>query len=608
MKQFLAIGLCLTTLQAQVATSIAPERPQAPIIIRPYLAPEVPPIRTTDSPRLNSLIRAGTLYLTAADAVALALENNVDIEISRYNPILGEWRVERAQAGGALPGVPSGASQVGSVASGQGVAGSQAAAGVGGGGATSTAQRTNAQISQIGPVTQNLDPTIQESSVFSHTTTPQANATQSLTSSLIANTRVHSVSVTQGFLTGGSVTLNFRNNYLNENSPSDLLNPSVAPNLSISFQHNLLRGFGIAVNARTITVAKKNLAITDLNFRNQVIGIITQVLNSYYALSAAYQDVKAKQVAVDVAQTLFSDLKKQVDIGSIAPPELIRSEAQVVDSRLTLANAQTTLDQQEVRLKSLISRNLLNGVHILPVDKIDIPAMDEFPPLEQMVSEAQKNRTDLLVSSANLETSEINALGTRNGILPNVQVFGAESQAGLGGTPNPGKNPDPYFVGGLGKATGQVFRRNFPTERIGVFGQVPIGNNQAQADFGIDQLQLRQSQLASRKSFNQVEVSLQNAVIGIRQARARYDAAVRNRVLQQELLTAEQKRFALDASTPSAVIQQQRDLTTAQSAETQALVSYSEARVTLNQTLGRTLEANHVNMVEVKLGSGFQKK
>ncbi len=601
MKRFLSIGLCMSTLHAQVA-NIIPERPHAPVFVRPYLTPQVPPIRTADSPRLNSLVRAGTLYLTAHDAVALALENNIDIEVARYSPIQAEWRLERAQAGGTLPGVPSGAAQVGSVAAGQGVAGSQAAAGVGGGGGGTATQRTNAQISQIGPVTANLDPIIQESSIFSHTTTPQPNATQSRTASLISDTRVNSVSLQQGFLSGGSVTLTFRNNYLKENSPTDVLNPSVAPNLSLVFQHNLLRGFGSAVNGRTITVAKKNIGITDLSFRNQVTNVITQVLNAYYNLSAAHADMRAKTGALEVAQTLFSDLKKQVDIGSIAPPELIRSEAQVVDSGVALANSQATLEQQEVRLKNLISRDGLKGIRIMPVDRIEIPATDELPPIEEMIREAQANRPDLLVSSANLEASEINALGTRNGILPNLVVFGAESHAGLAGTPNRNNRPDAYFIGGFGTATGQVFRRNFPTERIGVFYQSPIGNNQSQADYAIDQLQLRQSQLASHKNFNQVEVSLRNAIIALRQARARYDAALKNSTLQHELLTAEQKRFALGASIPSAVIQQQRNVTTAQSAETSALVSYSEARVTLNQTLGRTLEANQVTVAEAKQG------
>ncbi len=187
------------------------------------------------------------LYLTVQDAIALALENNIDLEVARYNPILSEWQLERSQAGGALPGVPSSAAQAGNVASGQGVAGSQAAAGVAtGGNGANGPSATNATIAQIGPIAQTLDPVIQENTVFSHQTAPQANTMQSILPVLISNTRNSSFSYAQGFLIGGNVTVSYRDSYLNENAPTDVLNPSSAPSLSISFQQNLLRGFGVA--------------------------------------------------------------------------------------------------------------------------------------------------------------------------------------------------------------------------------------------------------------------------------------------------------------------------------------------------------------------------
>ena len=292
--------------------SIEPVKPDAPILWRPYLAPAVPPIRLTNSQRLQSLIRGGNLYLTVQDAIALVLENHLDIEVARYNPILAAWQLQRAQAGGALPGVPSGASQVGSVASGQGVAGSQAAAGViSTGGSANPNRSANATISQVGPVTQNLDPAFQESTVFSHTSVPQFNAKQSLTQVLISNTRAYTGSVQQGFLSGGSVSITYNDHYLKENAPSDILNPTVAPNLAISFQHNLLQGFGIAVNARNITVNRINLRNSDLNFKTQVISSVVQALNLYYAIVADYEDIKAKQSASELAQSLYKDNQKQ---------------------------------------------------------------------------------------------------------------------------------------------------------------------------------------------------------------------------------------------------------------------------------------------------------
>ena len=259
LREFLAVCLCLTcavSLAPAQQASIGTQPANAPAILRPYLAPEVPPVRLANSPRLNELIRAGTLYLTVQDAIALALENNIDIEVARYNPLILDWTLTRYKAGGALPGVPSNASQAGSVAAGQGVAGSQQAAGITAPGTSSgKVQSTNATISQIGPVTPTLDPIIQEASTFSHTTSLYPNSEASATSVLVDGTRAHTLSIQQGFLTGGTVSLTYTDHYLNENSPSDVLNPSSAPVLSITAQQYLLNGAGVAVNARFITAA-----------------------------------------------------------------------------------------------------------------------------------------------------------------------------------------------------------------------------------------------------------------------------------------------------------------------------------------------------------------
>lgn len=612
-----ALGLLFTCpaslAQAQQET-IAPVRSPAPAIVRSYVAPDVPPVRLANSPRLRELVRAGTLYLTAQDAIALALENNIDLEVARYGPVVAGWQVTRAEAGGALPGVPSNASQAGSVAAGQGVTGSQAAAGVriAGGGGTN-APTTNASITQIGPVTQTLDPSIQEASTFSHTTTPQPNIVQSITPVLITNTRAHSFSYQQGFLTGGAINVSYTGNYLRENSPTDVLNPSSAPKVSIAFQHNLLRGFGVAVNARTITVAKMNRETSDLRFQTQVISVVTTVLNAYYGLASAYQDIRAKRTASEVAQTFFANVKEQVRLGSIAPPELNSAEAQVVTSRQALVDSEASLQQQETQLKNLLSRQgtadpVLASARILPVDPIVIPEKDDLAPLDEMVRQALANRTDLASERANTAAAGVSAIGTRNGVRPNLVVFGAESQAGLSGTARSisaggvTEAPDPFFVGGIGNALGQVFRRNFPTERIGAYYGAQIHNWQAQADYAIDQLQLRQTQLTTRKDLNQVEVDVLNGVIALQQARARYDAAVRNRVLQEQLLAGEQKRFALGSSIPYNVIQQQRDMVNAQSAEVAALATYTTARIALDRTLGVTLSANHISLTEARSG------
>ncbi len=598
-------------------TAIAPAKPSANVIIRPYLPVQVPPIRTGNAPRIGTLVRAGALYLTLQDAIAIALENNIDLEVARYGPITANWQVTRAEAGGALPGVPSNATQAGSVASGQGVIGSQAAAGVRLPGTGRGAQNTaNATSQQIGPVTQNLDPIIQESSTFSHVSNPQPNAVQSLTLNLISDTRAHTATFQQGLITGGLVNVQYNQNYLNENSPTNILNPSDAANVQVSMQHNLLRGFGIAVNARTIRVAKANLGIADLTFRTQVIAAVNQVVGAYYALASSYEQLRADRNAAEVADTFLANVRRQIELGSVAPPEELNAESQAVNTRQQVVQTETTLREQEVRLKNLLSREgpdaaLLHEVRIVPVDRPTVPEKDEVPAMEEMVREALAARSDLAVQIANQLNSEINALGTKNNLLPTLVAFGGTQQSGLAGTARfvdqgPGRppiGPDPYFVGGIGTALGQVFRRNFPTNRAGAFFGFPIGNRQAQADYAIDQLQLQQTALTLAKSESQVQVDLLNYVIGMQQSRARYQAAQQNVKLQDDLYNAETKRFQLGASTPYNVIQAQRDLINARLAAVQAVVAYTNAKVGLDQVLGRTLEVNKVILPEVVQGA-----
>ncbi|HTT64311.1 MAG TPA: TolC family protein [Bryobacteraceae bacterium] len=610
----LLLAILLSSPAWAQRTSIAPAPPQAPAILRPYLAPEVPPVRLANTSRLQDLVRAGTLYLTVQDAIALALENNIDIEVARYNPLIMQWNVTRSQAGGALPGVPSNASQAGSVATGQGVAGSQAAAGVNiPGTGAARAQSTNATISQIGPITPTLDPIVQEASTASHTTSLYPNSLQSATSTLVDQTRAHSLGIQQGLLTGGTVSLTYTDHYLQENAPTDVLNPTSAPVLSLSVQQYLLNSAGIAVNARFITAAKINRDASDLVFQTTVTNTVAQVLGAYYALEADYEDVKAKRNAAETAATFLENVKRQVQIGTLSPTETINAESLSVTARQALVDSETALQQQEVQLKSLLSRNgtadpVLAGARILPVDPIQIPATDDLPPLEELVKEALANRTDLATEHQNELATEATNLGTRNGVLPFAVAGGNGSQAGIAGTGRTVSingytvEPNPYFVGGIGTALGQVFRRNFPSENgYLAFGGL-VRNRQAQADYDIDQLSYRQTQLSVRKDINQVQVDVQNYMIALRQARARYQAAVQNRILQQQLYDSERKRFALGASVPYNVTQQQRDLMAAQNSEMAALAAYVTARIALDRTTGAILAANHVSLAEARDG------
>ena len=549
------------TVSAQ-QLSIEPVRPSGSVFIRPYRAPMIPPVRVRNSSRIQDLIRGGKLYLTAQHAIALALENNIDIESARYQPLIDQWNVELYEAGGALPGVPSASSQVSSVASGQGVSGSQQAAGVGGGnGGTSSTNAVNATISQIGPTTPALDTVFQQQASFSHLSSPQANGTASQTLNYIENLRRYTSSLTQGIITGGQVSLTYSDSYDRENVFTDEINPSSATSLSLSLSQNLLQGFGVGVNSRFITVARANLRLDDLNFKGEVIGVVVNVLNLYYALAADYEDEKAKHSAEDEALQFNQNIKKQVEIGTMAPLDVTTAEAQVASSQQDLVVSETTLDQQQVQLKNVLSRNglgdpLIREAQIIPLDRIEVPEHDDLPAMNKLIASALANRTDIAGNKLSFANSQVSALGTANGVLPQLALLAGATNRGLSGagqilptgrliTPSTGTTSSPgavspipqsyapcpgdprqyceyppaVLVGPISTALGQVIRRDFPTERVGGYLAPTLRNRVAQSDYAIDQLNLRQTELANLRSTNQIAVDVSNQVVGLQQAR-----------------------------------------------------------------------------------------
>jgi outer membrane protein len=587
-------------------TPLEVEKPHAPVIIRPYKGASVPPVRLANSDRLRSLVRAGRIYLTAQDAIALAIENNLDLEVERYSSVLAEWGVQRADAGGLLRGVPNGSAQVGQVASGQGVVGSQRSAGVSSNTGGSATVSGNAIVSQIGPVTANLDPVLQNSTVFSHTTIPQSNTVQSQTNALVENTRIYSTSIQQGFLSGGYVQLSGNNSYLNENAPTDVLNPSVAPRLSIYMQHSLLQGFGTKVNSRFIKVAENNLQASRETFRSRLINVVADVLNLYWDLAADQDDLQARVRDREIAQKFYEDTKRQISIGTLARVDILRAESQFAAAQEQAVQAETAELLQQNLLKNALSRNglaesPLADLPLVAIDRLQVPDTENLPPFRTLINHALANRPDIVATRINTKSSELSAIGTENGLLPSLQGIVSATNSGLSGTANPqpdGTTANAYFIGGLGNGIGQVFRRNFPNQRAAILLQpVPVGVDHIdQADYAIDQLQVRQAELSQQRAMNQVAVEVSNQVVALRQARARYVAAAKTRTVQQELFDAEKKRFELAASTIGAVVAAQQGLAVSQSAESAARTTYIHARVSLDEVLGDTLTANNVSL------------
>lgn len=596
------------------AVRIEPPKGGLGWLTRPYQQRYVPDANLNNSDRLQALIRAGNLYLSAQDVIALALENNLDIEVQRYGPLLAKEVLRRAKGGGPLRDVgvtvapgPTSVSLTGvSVNASGGASTGAAGAGVGSGGGI---------ITNLGPALPNLDPQLNFYANFGHSTTPQSNTRLTGTTAIIFDSRTYQAQFSKNWVFGLSTQLSYQSTRNRVNSAFYSVNPYTNGSLDLFVSQNLLQGFGASVNGRDIIVARNNEKVSVLQFKQQVITTVSAVLNLYWDLVSFEQDLRARQDELKTAQQLYEDNKKQVAIGTLAPIEVTRAESQVYTAQQDLLVAQTNLLQQETVLKNALSRKgvespLIANVHIIPLDTFVIPPKDDIKPVDDLFQEALGNRVEIAQDKINIESTKALNRGIKNGIRPTLQAFAEATNNALSGPQNALANVSPgspfiappFLVGGYGNLLGQIFRRNYPNYSAGISLNIPIFNRAAQSDYVTSELQLRQTQLQLQKQINQIRVDVQNAEIGLQQARARYDSSVRARVLQEQTLDADQKKYKLGASTVFQVVQDQRDLATAQSNEVQAIANYSHARVAFDQALGTTLDTNHISLQEAESG------
>jgi outer membrane protein TolC len=531
--------------------------------------------------------------------VALAIENNIDVEMQRYTPILAREVLRRAEAGGALRSVglpvaagPQSVSLQGvTVNAGGGTAASGGGISSGGG-----------IVTQLGPNIPSLDPVVASFMNFQHTTTPQSNTVLTGTTALIQDTRSYQASYSQNFRFGLSTLLTYSSNRVKVNSQYFNLNPFTNGSLDLQVTQPLLQGFGNAVNGRNILVQRNNVKVSGLQFKQQVSTTVSAALNLYWDYVAFADDVIARRQAVDTGQTLLANNKRQVELGALAEIEITRAEAQLYAAMQDLTIAQTNMLQQATILKNYISRNGvaaagLSNVRVIPLDPLPAPEQAPVRPIEDLVPDALKNRVEIQQANLNLESNHINLVGIRNSLKPSFNVFAELTNNGLTGELTPlgaGVPGVDYLAGGYGNLLAQIFRRNYPNYSAGFSLNIPLRNRAAQADYAISQVELRQNELNLNRSTSQVRVDVENAVIGIEQAKARYQAATKSRALQQQVLQADQRKLELGASTPFQVIQDQRDLATAKSSETQAMANFTHARIALDDALGVTLDVHNV--------------
>jgi outer membrane protein len=592
-------------------------------LARKYLPEPEPPVSFANSNRLDSLMRAGHIYLSLQDAIALALENSLDIEYHRYSDRRqAEADLLRAKAGQLLRFNPTGILS-GFSSSSAGALGAVNAIGNLGGGSSSSGGQTSVlsgfTIQSAGSNVPNLDPTFFVSGSSAHVSSPQTNSFVIGTNSLVSSGKTLGFGIDKGFLTGTHVQLSTGYQSLYQNSPLNDINPSISGNSSINITQPLLQGFGWAVNSRYIRIAKNNIELSDLNFKAQVIATVKNVCDLYWDLVSFGNDLRVKQQALEISQKLYEDNKKRVAHGAIAPIDIVQAEAQVETAKLDHSNSESQVLQQEMILKAALTRggvdNLaVSDARIVPTDSIRLPDSERIEPLQDMVAEALAHRPELKETLISLENSRLTMLGVKNAMRPTLNAYATFTNHALAGQINtvtvqnggqsfaPTHNVSPFFVGGYGTFFSQILSRNFPDYSVGFNFNVPLRNSSNRADMIKAQLDLREAQIQQKQQENSIKLAVVNGRIALAQARTAYETAVKARALQEQTFAGTRRKYELGTASFLDVVLVQRDVVNAQSSEVNALRNYSAARNNLNLVLGRMLDANHVDIEQAVTG------
>lgn len=586
-------------------------------VIAPYTARELPPPNFANSPRIDSVIRDGKIFLSMSDAIALALENNLDIAIARYNLSTADTDILRAKAGSSLRGVNTGVvsgtpgggvGTIGSGASGGGAGGTSTGAGGAGSGTGGIVSSTLGG----GPATPSFDPFLSGTLQLEQSST-QATSIFSLIPVTNAHSATGNFSYNQGFATGSTLSVGFNNARSTTNEPSTSFTPLLSTSFRATLSQHLLQGLGWNLNRRNITIARNDREISDIAFRQQIISTVVQIQNIYWDLVNAYEDVKVKQESVALAQKTLADNQKQVEIGTLAPIEIVRANSDLATRNQDLIVSETNLQLQQLLMKNAISRNLtdptLAGAPVIPTDTMSMPAQEQVVPTEDLINDALSHRPELASSRIDLQNRQINNKALRNGLLPSVDLFAFYGASSAGGTQNPNVTCIPGFScgsvslpGGFGSTFASLFDSTAPDKGVGVTLSIPIRNRTAQADQIRGELEYQQAQMRLQQSQNQIRIDVRNSQFTLQQNRARVDAARKAVDLARESLDAEQKKYALGASTNTLVLQTQRDMTQAQSNLVAAMAAYEKARVDLDRATGLTLTNNGIDIQDAESG------
>jgi outer membrane protein len=607
-----------------------------PWFLIPYHTPAVTGARATDSDRLSELIRGDTLYLTLQDAIDLAVENNFDVEIQRFDHEFALTDIMRSKGGGLLRGVST---TITELPSGEGGPGEPLLTTVGGyspviqlpssaanlatitstatdlsvTGSTAPSSSTNGPLTSAlglsnGPTVPQFDPVIVGQIAISQQIMPQPSPFTSGSNVEESHGLLVNVGYQQGFSPGTQLIVTTNSDATNSSSTHNNLNPSTSGYLNVSIVQPLLQGFGIRMNRRFIRIAKNEDKIADYVFRQQLISTVSDITRLYWDFVSLTADLKVKRESLEASRRLYEDTRNRVEQGTQAPLQLTSAQAQLATSRQDYINSEGLVLQQELLLKELLTRRGISDPRVATakieaLTAIQSPDNDRIDPLGSLLQQAIENRPDLRLAHVQLENTDISLEGSRNEVLPELNLVANMQNNGLAGSANSnaasGTMPaSSGLMGGYGTVEQQIFNRDYPSYSVGVQLNIPLRNRVARSDLVRDELQKRQTQVRINQLDSQVRLQVGNAEIAVRQARNSYEAAVETRILQRQALNVEQARYDEGVDTAYDLIQYERNLAQAASAEVTALGVYAKAKSALERAVGLTLKNNNVNIDE----------
>jgi len=579
-----------------------------------YLPTTIGKASFVNSVRLGDLVKDGKIYLSLSDAIALAIENNYDIAIARYNLDIADTDILRSRAGAGLRGVNSGvvANTLGGSSSTMAAGGGPGGTTGGAGGAAAGASGLVLSTSGAGPLPENLDPMLTGTTQYERNRTQQ---TSLFNPAAVSTNERYNFTYAQGFVTGTSLNVALTNSRTTTSSHIASYVPALESTFKATITQHLLQGAGIWVNKRFMYQAINDRRITDSSFRQQILYTVNQVENIYWGLVQAYEDVQAKERALEQSTKLAGDNRKQLEIGTLAPLDVVNSDSAVASDKQALISSQSSLNYQQQIIKQAIARNLndpgLVAAAVIPTDRVSLEQLpEETQPVDDLVQQAFRQSPVLEQAALTLKNNEITLRGARNALLPTFDAFGSYGADITGGTVNKNCNfngiscvvqgnkaPDGY-----GGVITDLFNSTAPDKVVGFNMTIPIRNRTAQADQARSLIEYRQSELRLEQLYTQIRMQVVNAQFALTNDRAQVQAATAARDFNQQSLDAEVKKLRLGASTTANVLLQERNLATAENSLIAANAAYAKDRAGLYQTLASTLQHYGINLGDAATG------